>query len=154
MFHPVTQSVARALGARARPPPPQVPPLSKDKLEQFARVVATHPARAEIAHGLLVLALRLNTLGFKRPRNQLLLLCGFGLTEAEIRDQIEAMDTEESQARMLVEKTKSSVTSPLADALRRKAGTGVSGQVCGARSPTSVELLGRFFAQIGIDALT
>ena len=127
MFHPVTQTVARALGARATPPPPQVEPLSKVKLKEFAKVIATHRARAEIAHGLLVLAIRLSSLGFSKPRNQLLLLCGFGLSESEIRDKIESMGTEESQARMLLEKTKSSVTNPLGDALRQKAGVGVSG---------------------------
>lgn len=127
MFHPVTQSVARALGARAQPLPPEVPPLSKEKMRHFIKVVATHRARADIAAGLLVLAVRLHTLGFKPARDQLLLLCGFGLSEAEIRDRIDAMGTDESHARELLEKTKSSQTSPLGKALREKAGTGATG---------------------------
>ncbi|OGQ90041.1 MAG: hypothetical protein A2289_13665 [Deltaproteobacteria bacterium RIFOXYA12_FULL_58_15] len=127
MFHPVTQSVARALGARAHPPPPKVPPLSKKQMNDFAKLIATHPSRAEIARGLLALAVRLHTLDFKLARNQLLLLCGFGLSEEELRDHIESMGTEESQARLLMEKTKSSQTNPLADALRQKAALGVSG---------------------------
>jgi hypothetical protein len=90
-------------------------------MKQFARAVATDRARAEIAHGLLVLALRLHSLGCKAARDQLLLLSGFGLTEAELRDRIEVMGTEESQARMLLGRAQSSVTNRMADAMRAKA---------------------------------
>ena len=107
MFHPVVQEVARALGARRDPPPPFVPPMKIEVVRRYAYMVLEHPTRREIAESLLVIAMRLDVLGFTKPRNQVLLLVGCGMSAAEITDSLERRRAGESGAQALMEKARS-----------------------------------------------
>jgi hypothetical protein len=131
-FHPVTQEIARALNARRSPPPPFVPALAKEQLRRFANVVFQNPARREIAEGLLVLAIRLDVLGFGGPRDQLLVLAGCGLSAVEITDALVRRHAAESGAHRLMEKARSTTATPMEQALSR--GRGTSSRGVGVRS--------------------
>jgi len=121
-FYPLTQEIARALHARRSPPPPVVPTLEKEHLKQFANLVFRNPARREIAEGLLVLAIRLDVLGFGGPRDQMLLLAGCGLSAAAITDALERRHAVQAGAHQLMEKARSTKATPLERAI-----SGVSG---------------------------
>jgi hypothetical protein len=113
VFHPVVQAVARSLRARRDPPPPVVNAMKIDVVRRFAYVVLEHPARREIAESLLVLAIRLDVLGFTKPRDQLLLLVGCGLSAAEITDSLQRHRASEAGAYMLMEKARSTSATPI-----------------------------------------
>ena len=125
VFHPVVQEVARALQARRQPPPPVVPALDKEVLRRFGNVVLRHPSRRSIAEQVLVLAMRLDVLGFYRPRDQLLLLAGCGLSAAEITDSLERRRAGEAGAHQLMQKARSTSATPL-ERLRAEGSDGTS----------------------------
>jgi len=106
-FHPVAQEVTRALKARRRPPPPVVPTMHIDLVRRFAHKVLRHPSRRDIAEGLLVIAMRLDVLGFYKPRDQLLFLAGCGLSAGEITDSLERKGAARAGAHQLMEKARS-----------------------------------------------
>lgn len=125
VFHPAAQEVARALNARREPPPPVVPPLARDQLRRFANGIFRHPARRDIAEDLLIIAIRLDVLGFFEARDQLLVLAGCGLSAAEIADSLERRRAGEMGARELIEKARSTTATPMERALSQ--GTSATG---------------------------
>jgi hypothetical protein len=112
-FHPIAQEIARALNARRAPPPPFVPALVTEQLKRFANVIFQNPGRREIAEGLLVLAIRLDVLGFGGPRDQLLLLAGCGLSAAEIENTLEVRHADEAGAHRLMDLARSTAATQM-----------------------------------------
>lgn len=126
-FHPLTQEIARALNARRSPPPPVVPTMDKEHLKQLAHLVYRNPARREVAEGLLVLAIRLDVLGFGGPRDQMLLLAGCGLSAAAITDALEKRHAVQSGAQKLMEKARSTTATPMERAISGASGVAPRG---------------------------
>lgn len=119
VFHPVAQVIVKALQARRDPPPPQVPTLPDHVLRRHGNEILHHPARREIAESLLVIAMRLDVLGFYAPRDQLLWLAGCGLAASQISDVLQRRNATQSGAHELMAKARSTPATPLEKMLKQ-----------------------------------